>query len=190
MSPPLRGFYGNPYGASPYLPYGGSLLSGNYPGLSANPLLHSSALYPPSALQRPMSSPALNASLPGSSGLLERPLSQSVSVPTMAGATTQNISSAADGSTTTAGATGGQSLQSSPDSGLGSSTSFSGYYRHYYPTQRPGHTSLLPDPPFVTSGPPRLQMGMGTNLDSDQNRHITSLLSEIDAQRQEARKVI
>ncbi|XP_053405985.1 uncharacterized protein LOC123535213 isoform X2 [Mercenaria mercenaria] len=197
-SPPLRGFYGHPYGASPYMPY--SLLSGNYPGLSANlgnPLLHSTSLLPPSAMQRPMSSPALNSSLLGGSGLLERPLSQSVSAPTMAGAASLNTSATDGQTTTTTGATGGQSSQSSPDSGLGASANFSGYYRHYFPTQRAGHTSLLPDPPFIASGSPRLHMGTGTSLgagagtslDPDQNKHITSLLSEIDSQKQETRKL-
>lgn len=200
MSPPLRGFYGHPYGASPYMPYSGSLLSGHFPNMSANftsPLLHSSSLFPPSAMHRPMSSPSLHSSRPGNSGLLEHPLLQSVSVPTMAGAvdqTTGNLSAADDPllkpDSATTGAIGGQSFESSPDSGLGASPSFSGYYQRYYPTQRSGHTSLLPDPPFIASGSPRLHMGMGTSLDLDHNKHITSLLNEIDAQRQEARKVI
>lgn len=201
MSPPLRGFYGHPYGASPYMPYSGSLLSGHFPNMSANftsPLLHSSSLFPPSAMHRPMSSPALNSSHPGNSGLLEHPLSQCISVPTMTGAadqTTGSLSAAEDSllkpDGATAGAIGGQSFESSPDSGLGVSPNFSGYYRHYYPTQRSGHTSLLPDPPFIASGSPRLHMGIGTgtSLDLDHNKHITSLLNEIDAQRQEARKV-
>jgi hypothetical protein len=185
---PLRGYYGHPFGASPYMPYTGSLLSGNYPGLSGNPFMHSTQLLQPSALQRPMTSPALNSSL-GSLGLSERHLSQSVSVPTLAGAATLNTSPD-NQTTTTTGATGGQSL----DPGFGASANLSDYYKQYYPR----HTSILPDPPFMASASPRLHYGSGTSpgamaagtsLDPDQNKHITSLLNEIDSQRQEAKRV-
>ena len=196
-SSPLRGVYGQPFGTSPYMPYNGGVLSGNYPSLSANlghPLVYPTSLSLPSPLIRSMTSPALNSSLHGDIGLSQHSLSQSVSTPTLAGATTLKTSPDCQTTTTTIGATGGHSLNSLPSSGFGAN--LSGNYEQYNLTQRAGHTSVLPDPPLIASALPRLHQGSWTStgasrtsLDIDQNKHITSLLHEIDLQRQETKRV-
>lgn len=195
LSPPIRGMYGHPYGASPYMPYSGGLLSGTYPGLSPNfgsPLLHSSSLLPSSMLHRTMSSPSRNVY----PGLSERPMTQTLSAPTLASnpansSLSSSESTSPTATTSAASATVGATSSLSPESGLGATGNFSGYYRQYFPSSVPGmNTSVLPDPPFIPSGSPRTNTGPGSSLSPNQNNHITALLNEIDSQRQEARKVI
>lgn len=199
MGSPLRGYYGHsPYGHGPsYMPSYGMGVS-NY----TNHLLHTSPLYPHSTT-RPMSAPHArlnytdglplsNQSAPLSNNNINPATSeQSSSSPQEASSLSSSsapssITETPLSKTTTATLTGayrGQRLlHGSPDSGFGASSMYLGSSGFPSPPRTGGQqgTSLLPDP-FMPS--PRLPLGY------DQNKHIGSLLAEIDNQRTEIRKV-
>lgn len=192
----MRGYYGNSYGANPsFNPYGSSLGLANY----TSPLLHSTPLNYPQ-FNRPHSSPNMRLNYTDGMPISNQSGVQSNNIPT----TSESSSSAPSTSTspssvtesplskpttaTLAGAYRGQrSLHSSPDSGIGGNGMHMGASGFQYST-RPGaqpSTSLLPDP-FMPHH--RLPLG-NAGLGYDQNRHISSLLAEIDNQRTESRKV-
>lgn len=191
---PTHGYYGHAFGANPYMPMNPGLLPGSYP----NPMMHSTSLFPQqSSLYRPMSSPTLNSTFLNGSSVQEPNLTHSYSLPTQMGASNinspesnLNTNSATDEipkTTTTTGATGGQSSHySSMDSGFGTNLNLAGS-RNFLSSQRsPFAASLLPDH-FRPSLSPRGTVG--ASFQNEESKQLSSLLSEIDAQRAQSKKV-
>ena len=169
------------------MPYPGSHL-----GFS-NPLLNSTSLYQqiPSSF-RPMSAPVLNSSLstsrlevPQIAASLSSPLSSSVG-PSPSGSPIKSESQ---------GLSGGGNVSAKSDSGLGVSSSNISPIRTsvlHQPGAMAGSTvgvagtSLLPDP-FMMPMSPRMPVEVG--FGAEHNRQMAALLSELDAQRVECKKV-
>ena len=198
MSSPIRGYYGQAYGASnPYMHYGSNLSLNNYSG---SLLHHPSSLYPQST--RPGSAPTMRLNhtdgmpLSNHSGVQPNTIptstEPSLSPPSQSTITSQPAVTESPLSKTTtptlAGAYRGQrSLHSSPDSGIAGNSMYmgsAGYPSPHRPIVPPG-TSVLPDP-FMS---PRMPLGASSATGYDQNRQVSSLLAEIDNQKTEARKV-
>ena len=183
ISPP-HGFYGHAFGATPFMPYPGGHLG--YP----NPLLNSTSMFQHSSF-RPSSAPVLNSSFNASR--LEVPqMVPTFSTQLHSSSTQQDDSKESSPSKPEPqGFVGANSSARSGrllDSGLGS----------YTPTPRsmmlPQHgsmgaagTSLLPDPFMV---PMSSRLPVDHSFGAEQNKQLASLLGELDAQREECRKVL
>ncbi|XP_052769222.1 uncharacterized protein LOC128209289 isoform X2 [Mya arenaria] len=215
MNPPLGGFYGNPYGANPYMPYSGGVLAGNMASLGTYPgaMYPGMSQFPPPPtinITRPMSAPAQppGSTIPDRTGqplvkaesastlAADRPLidtQDSQSSSTTCASQSPNTNTTATMSPSGAYYGGSSSLNTSPDSGIGASASMLGPRSYTLPNpQRPGipsGTSMLPDPFMSPHFSPRNTFGATSGIGYEQNRHISSLLSEIDAQRMETRKL-
>lgn len=195
ISPPFRGHYGQPYGANPsYMQYGSNLNFNHYP----TPYFLTGSPYPQT--NRPSSAPINRLNFTDGMPISNQSTAQSNTNPVTTEESPTSLSSSSPSSTTAesplaktttatlAGAYRGQrSLHSSPDSGVGGNTMYMGGAGFPSPLRAGAQlgTSLLPDP-FMPQRLPVGAEGGGYN----QNKHISSLLAEIDNQRTESTKVL
>ena len=183
---PSQNFYGHAFGATPFMPYPGGHL-----GFS-NPLLNSTSLYQqnPSSF-RPMSAPVLNSSL--NTSRLEIPqIAASLSSPLHS---SFGASPGASPIKSESQGLNGGNASAKSDSGIGLSSVNISPTRNSVLSQQGGMTgstagvagtSLLPDP-FMLPMSPRMPLEVGYG--AEHNRQMASLLSELDAQRVECKKV-
>ena len=164
---------------------------------SPSPLLNSIPLFQHNASFRPASAPVFNSSL--NTSRLEVPqLVPTLSSPLHSSSTQQNdLKESSPLKSEQQGAVGGNSSARSGrslDSGLGSNLNVSSPRTMLLPqegttagaTANAAGTSLLPDP-FLLPVSSRLPVELG--FGAEQNRQLASLLSELDAQRAECKKV-